>query len=121
MGNQYAEHNPRCCECENCEDIPGSQRATCQIAADTVTEAIGIRVEVRFNPDQDARHCDDFDPDAEFFERVREESTPKAELYGLTPPSGITIAAWRKFEAASKSDQLQPGGGQETVRNRDYR
>lgn len=88
--NIYAEHNPHCYECENCEDINGSQRATCQVAADTVTEAIGIRVEVRFNPDQDARRCMDFDPTDEFFERVSEESTPKAELYGLTPATGLT-------------------------------
>ena len=88
--NQYAEHNPKCLECENCEDINGSSLSTCQVIADTITEDLGIKVAlVKFDPDQDARRCMDFDPTAEFWERLIEEATPKAELYSLTPPSGI--------------------------------
>lgn len=89
--NIYAEHNPRCYECNECEDIPGSRLATCMTARDAVYEQLGITVsEVKFNPDQDCGGCDNFDPDDEFFERVREESMPLEEVYGLTPPTGLT-------------------------------
>lgn len=89
--NQYAEHNPRCYECENCEEYPGSRLASCMTARDAVQECTGVvAAEVKFDPDQDACDCPDFDPSAEFFERVREESSSLTEIYGLTMPSGIT-------------------------------
>jgi hypothetical protein len=64
--------------------------ATCMTARDAVQEHTGIvAAEVRFDPEQNAAHCPDFDPTAKFFERVREDATPLDDVYGLTMPSGI--------------------------------
>lgn len=88
--NQYAEHSPRCYECTACEEYSGSRMATCMTARDAVQEHTGIvAAEVEFDPAQNAGRCPDFDPTSDFFERVREDSTPLEEIYGLTMPSGI--------------------------------
>jgi hypothetical protein len=82
--NQYAEHNPKCYECEQCEDYPGGRMATCMTARDAVQECTGVVAsEVKFDPDHDAGHCPDFDPTQECLNRIAEDALQEEVKRGL--------------------------------------
>lgn len=78
--NDYYANNVTCRDCEWVEMYPVGGVATCRRLLDAIYDELGISVQsIKFDPNQDAGHCEGFDPTEECLERINNPDTLEVE------------------------------------------